>query len=562
MDPVNDTLWSRWEAHARARPGAVAVVTWQADAEPVRWTWEKLIAAARGAAASLASAGVGKGDVCGVMLRHTPQFHPIYMGLCALGAIPSVLAYPNARLHKDKFAHGLAGMARRSGLRWLLTERSLASTVEPLVSGESSSIEGLLFPLEMDMTQGRVALADVASEDTCLLQHSSGTTGLQKAVALSHRAVLEHVARYGAAVGLTADDKVASWLPLYHDMGLIAALHLPLAAGIPVIQLDPFEWVSDPGMLLEAISRERATLCWLPNFAYNLMATRIRESELSGIDLGSMRMFVNCSEPVRSDSHEKFLARFSASGLEESALAACYAMAEATFAVTQTPPGRRAAVLQADRRALSEGRYVPATDPGSARACVSSGRVVEGCDVRIVDSRGGLLPDHVVGDVELRSVSLFDGYRNDEERTRAVLKDGWYSTGDYGFRDGDDHYIIGRSKDLIIVAGKNLYPEDVEDAVSEVAGVVPGRVVAFGEEDEALGTEVIAVIAETAVEDDRGRKALRLDILKAGMGIDVTIARVYLAPPRWLIKSSSGKPGRSANRERVHELPGENGGGR
>jgi fatty-acyl-CoA synthase len=551
---MTDTLWARWERQAMARPTADAVISWSADAEPVRWTWERLLAAARGAAAGLAELGVRRGDVCGLMIRHSPLFYPLYMGISALGGVPSVLAYPNARLHKDKFVHGLVGMAKRSGLRWLLTERDLESVVRPLVLAAESTVEALLFPREIDLDLRRPVEVGVSPDGICLLQHSSGTTGLQKGVALSHRAVLEHVARYGAAIGLSAKDRVASWLPLYHDMGLIAAFHLPLASGIATVQMDPFEWVSAPRLLLDVITREKATLCWLPNFAYNLLASRVREDDMKSIDLSSVRMLINCSEPVRADSHEGFIQRFAAHGLDRRALGACYAMAEATFAITQTIPGQAAGVVYADREALSVGRYQPAASREAARACVSSGRLLSGCEVRVVTPTGEPLTDGHVGELEIRSVSMFEGYRNDETATRAVLRAGRYSSGDYGFRLAEEYYVIGRRKDIIIVAGKNLYPEDVEDAVGQVPGLIAGRVVAFGEENEALGTEIITVIAETAVEEADERKALRLEILKAGMAIDVTIARVYLAPPRWMIKSSSGKPSRRANKDRLGEL--------
>ena len=530
---MRETLWARWERNAAVDPSAEAATTWHAGTAPERWSWERLLGAARGAAASLSEMGVRRGDVCGLMLRHTALFYPVYMGISALGAIPSVLAYPNARLHRDKFVHGLVGMARRSGLRWLLTERDLEGIVRPLVSSPESTMAGILFPLQMDLDASRAAEIATSPDGVCLLQHSSGTTGLQKGVALSHKAVLEHLGRYGTAIDLRSSDRVASWLPLYHDMGLIAALHLPLGTGIPVAQLDPFEWISAPGILLEAITSERSTLCWMPNFAYNVMASRLREEDLAAVNLGSMRMFINCSEPVRADSHERFLRRFGKRGLDSKALSACYAMAEATFAVTQTAPGGRAEVLYADRDALAAGRFELAAVRDGSRACVSSGRPISECEVRVVNPNGQPLSDDAVGELQIRSVSLFDGYQNDPVTTGEVLRDGWYATGDYGFRHDSGYYVIGRRKDLIIVAGKNLYPEDIEDAVSRVAGVIPGRVVAFGEEDEGLGTEIVTVVAEVDTEGEQARKSLRLDILKAGMAIDVTIARVHFAPPRW-----------------------------
>jgi acyl-CoA synthetase (AMP-forming)/AMP-acid ligase II len=281
------------------------------------------------------------------------------------------------------------------------------------------------------------------------------------------------------------------------------------------------------------------------------MADSIRQEDLAGMDLASLRLLVNCSEPVRQPSHDRFLDRFRTCGLRETALAACYAMAETTFAVTQTRPAERARSVDASREELSRGRYVPPQPGESLRQCVSSGVPIPGCRVRIVGEIGEEVPEGEVGEIAISSVSMFTGYRNNPEETARVLRDGWYFSGDYGFRWEGELSVIGRKKDLIIVAGKDIYPEDVEDAVGGVAGVLPGRVVAFGLEDERAGTEQICVVAETAVEDEAGRKTLARAIIAAGMLIDVTVARVYLVSPRWLIKSSAGKPSRSANRERA-----------
>jgi acyl-CoA synthetase (AMP-forming)/AMP-acid ligase II len=558
LSPGTELLWDRWCRWADERPEHEAIVHWTAEAAPFRWTWRALLEEAEHFANRLAAAGIGAGEVCAVIARHHAHFYPLYLGISALGAIPSVLAYPNPRLHPHKFVHGLQGMARRSGLDWILTERSLEGTVRPLALGGDASVRGLIFPFEGEagpLKSSRFRRPPVHAGSACLLQHSSGTTGLQKAVVLSHRAVLEHVGTYADALRLQPGDKVASWLPLYHDMGMIAAFHLPLALGIPVVQLDPFEWVSAPEMLLQVISQERATLSWLPNFAYNLLADRVRDEELRGVRLDSMRMFINCSEPVRADSHGRFLERFSAVGLPEQSLAACYAMAETTFAATQTSPGEAARTLDVDRDALSHG-LVRASAPGApTRACVSSGRPIPGCQLRIVDDLGETVAPAHVGEIAIRSSTMFDGYRNAPDDTARVLRDGWYFSGDYGFELDGEYYVVGRKKDLIIVAGRNIYPEDVEDAISLVPGVLAGRVVAFGLEDASSGTEQIAVIAETEAIDAAERKRIKLAIQRAGMEIDVTVARVFLASPRWLIKSSAGKPSRKANRQRV--LDGE-----
>ncbi len=551
----DEKLWDRWTRWARERTDSEAILHWVTGMPPHRWTWGALVESAREFAIRLRGAGVRSGEACALIVRHHQEFYPLYMAVSAIGAIPSVLAYPNARIHPDKFVEGLTGMARRSGLDWILTERELTPVVSRLVTGASTSVRGILHPLEEPASE---RLADTVIPPTlegvdapCLLQHSSGTTGLQKAVVLSHRAVLRHVEAYGHAIGLRADDRSASWLPLYHDMGMIAAFHLPLALGIPVIQLDPFEWVSAPVILLEAMSQEQATMAWLPNFAYNLLADRVRDDDLEGIRLDSVRLLVNCSEPVRADSHRKFAKRFERFGLRPSSLGASYAMAETTFAATQTAPGREARCLEVDRDSLSAGVVAAPVQGRPSRTCVSSGAPISHCELRIVGEAGADLPAGHVGEIAIRSDTMFDGYRNAPEETARVLEGGWYFSGDLGFLDDGECFVIGRKKDLIIVAGKNLYPEDVEDVVGKVPGVIPGRVVAFGVEDASSGTERIAVVAETSVEGESGREALILEIRRAGMAIDVTISEVHLAPPRWLIKSSSGKPSRRANRERI-----------
>jgi acyl-CoA synthetase (AMP-forming)/AMP-acid ligase II len=556
--PESDLVWNAWEHWARLAPDREAVVHWDAMGEPFRWRYGDLLQASLAIAGRLLEAGVDTGDVCATILRHHKDFYPTYLGICAIGALPAVLAYPNERLHPDKFAQGLKGMAQRSGLDWILTENELSAAVDQLVRAPGSSIRGILHPFDWKSDEApgaaeaaRAKRARLRPADPFLLQHSSGTTGLQKPVVLSHRAVLGHMARYAAAIALSPQDRVVSWLPLYHDMGLIAAFHLPLACGIPSIQISPFQWVAAPALFLEALVREKGTLSWLPNFAYNILASRVSPEEAADLDLSRVRLLINCSEAIRAESHDLFLKRFAASGLRREALSGCYAMAETVFAVTQTAPGHEAARLAADRKALRIGRWQAPKGQEAARICVSSGAPIRDCELKIIGEGGTTLPCDHVGEVAIRSASLFDGYRNYPEKTAEVLKNDWYYSGDLGFLHEEELYVVGRMKDTIIVAGKNLYPEDIEDAVGGVAGIIPGRVVAFGVESVADGTEQVCVVAETSAAEVEELKRLALAVKRAAMAIDVTLAQVHLVPPRWLIKSSSGKPSRKANRERI-----------
>jgi acyl-CoA synthetase (AMP-forming)/AMP-acid ligase II len=560
-----ELLWNRWNRNAEKNPAGDAIIHWMAGEEPFRWSCEKLLSAAESLSAGLKYNGIKPGEVCAIIIRHNKYFYPLYLAVSSLGAIPAVLAYPNPRLHPDKFRQGIEGMSQRSGLDWILTEKDLEPTIKPLVEKPGSTIKGLQYPLEWDINaklEGKdraeilKAREALTYDDPVLLQHSSGTTGLQKPVVLSHRAILDHVKYYGDALKLTPEDKIVSWLPLYHDMGLIAAFHLPLSYGIPTIQIDTFEWVVAPSLLTEVISAEKGTISWLPNFAYNMMADKIHEDELEGISLSSWRLIINCSEPVRDDSHQKFVKRFTQYGLNPLALSTSYAMAETTFAVTQSIPGEGLKRVYADRNELANGKVVLNGSSVSSRVCVSSGRLIEGCQVRIIGESGEELPSGMVGEIVIKSVSMFDGYRNYPEKTAEAIKDGWYYSGDYGFELDGYYYIIGRKKDIIIVAGNNIYPEDVEDTVSKVPGVIPGRVVAFGEFDDDLGSEQVSVAAETNLPGEKEQKDLKLLIMRTASQVDISIKKIYLVPPRWLIKSSAGKPGRKANRERILNTPG------
>lgn len=550
-------LAKRWLKHAEKDPSAEAIVHWVAGETPKRWCYGDLMLRAGGFAQELTSRGVRPGEVCAIIARHNPDFYPLYLAIVFLGALPAVLAYPNDRIHPDKFRRGLMGMAQKSGLDWLLTEASLTPILTPLIDGEHSTLRGALFPFEWPESRATPNPVTQNTANAALLQHSSGTTGLQKAVVLSHRAVLDHLDAYAKAIHLSSEDRIVSWLPLYHDMGLIAALHLSLGKGLPLIQMSPFEWVSAPVLLLIALFEERGTLSWLPNFAYNHIALRANEEDLEGVSLAHVRMLVNCSESVRAESHDRFYDKFSRYGLRRDALAACYAMAEATFAVTQTEPDKEARKLVVDRQALAEGRVEIASPSAPSRTCVSSGKPIEGCETRIIDEAGNTLGEARVGEIFVTSRSLFDGYRNEPEKTAEVLQNGVYATRDQGFLYDGEIFVVGRKKDLMIVAGKNLYPEDVEDAIGAVPGILLGRVVAFGMDDEGAGTENVCVIVETPLVTPGEQETLRRLIKQAGMAIDVTITRVFLAKPRWLIKSSSGKLSRRDNRERaLAELDG------
>jgi len=393
---------------------------------------------------------------------------------------------------------------------------------------------------------------DRDSGDIVLLQHSSGSTGLQKGVALSHKAVFNQVQHYSNAIRLSKEDVIVSWLPLYHDMGLIACFLMPILFGAQLILMSPFDWVKAPSRLFQSVSEYHGTLSWLPNFAYNFCAKKVRDADLTGVDLSSLRAVINCSEPMRFESHQMFLEKFAPYGLKDSSISTCYAMAENVFAVTQD--GIRKAVTY-DRINLEHFQHRKYAKPASAEeksiVMVSAGKPIENTDVRIIDTAGKTLSERYLGEIVIRSDCMLTGYYNRKDETEKSFLDGWFKTGDLGYIAGGELYISGRKKDLIIVGGKNIYPQDIETLVSEIRGVHPGRVVAFGVYNEEKGTEDVVVIAEYeekfASRISEITSQIRQIVTKSSA---IALRTVYLVPEKWLIKTSSGKIARSANKEK------------
>jgi len=389
-------------------------------------------------------------------------------------------------------------------------------------------------------------------EDIVLLQHSSGTTGLQKGVALSHQAIFNQLNSYGKSLSLVDHDVIVSWLPLYHDMGLIAGFLMPILSGIPLVMMSPFDWVRAPYKLLQSISRYHGTLTWLPNFAYNFCAQKIRDRHVEGVDLSSLRAVINCSEPVRWESHVAFYERFKDYGLKFEALQTSYAMAENVFGVTQSELGLVPVVEEIDREAFMVDRVARSPRPDQPpMKMMSSGRPLENVKVKALGENGNELPERVIGELAIQSDCMLTGYFNRPDLTEKAFHNGWYLTGDYGYLSNGEVFVSGRKKDMIIVGGKNIYPQDLEALTYEVPGVHAGRSVAFGLYDESQGTEDVVVIAEVDSEDaDEQQKiadAIRSHVTKNSA---IALRYVRVVGPKWILKTSSGKTARSANKEK------------
>ncbi len=530
---------------ADERPAIIYTATGE---PPVVVSRAAFLARVRHYAGALAELGLGRDDL--VIIAHTQSLESVYLFWACLlrGAVPSMFPTLTEKLDPGVYMANLGELIRLSAVAAVLTTDEFAREIGPKVA---CPVYGSAALSDLRPTATIHSPASPAPDSVAFLQHSSGTTGLQKGVALSHMAVLNQIAAYSDAIALTTDDVVVSWLPLYHDMGLIAGFMMPLFQGVPLVLMSPFDWVQHPALLLRAIDEFKGTLSWLPNFAYNHMARRIRKRDSEHLSLASMRLFVNCSEPVRHDSHALFLERFAANGVRAEALGVSYAMAENTFAVTQTVPGRPATVDVIDQRELDTTGHARPTSPDSptAQQRVTCGPPIPNTAVRIVGPDGETLPERMAGEVAIRSDCMLSGYYRRPELQ--PLQDGWLMTGDIGYLAGGELYVAGRSKDLIINAGKNIFPQDIEAVVNGVNGVHTGRAVVFGVPDEREGTELVAVVAEVRTDDVDERhdigKAIRLAVASQ---MEVTASYVHLVGPRWLLKTSSGKIARAANRDK------------
>ncbi len=495
------------------------------------------------AARRLSGLGLPPRSIIGVAQYSGPALQAAWLGVLWSGHIPAMLAPPSPRMEPEKYASGLAGIIGGLGLKALFVDAESGAGLAHLrETAQLVSADGL------DPAATLFSAADLGADEIAILQHSSGTTGLQKAIALTAAEILSHQSAYGQRLALSASDKIVSWLPLYHDMGFVAALLQPMLTGIELIELSPFEWASRPAMLLEAIAAHRPTLCWMPNFAFALLSEPRVLHSLGEIDLSSVRMWINCSEPVMVPSIDRFITALAPYGVALDALAASYAMAENVFAVTQSAPGKLGR-LTVDREQLETTGRVAQTLPGDGRsvALVSNGTPVSTTQLEVRDEQGRRLGAAIVGEFHLRGEHRFAGYHGRADLTAAAIDaDGWYATGDLGFVMDGEVYVTGRKKDLLILRGRNYLAQDIETAIGDLPGVRPGRVVVFSLPDTELGTERLIVIAEAAPDAESGTLNLAIRQCVA-QTFDTTISDLRIVPDRWLIKSTSGKLARKDN---------------
>lgn len=497
----------------------------------------------------------GAGDTCVIMLEHSPELYVAFCACVLAGSIPALVPFPSAKVDPSIFREFMFKMLKTINPRALITADKFSGMIPARTIPELVSIDRLpSLPGKVSSSKYVKGLILPESDSPVLLQHSSGTTGLQKAVMITHRALLNNIREYAKALRIGPGAVIASWLPIYHDMGLIAGFLLPLIRGLDLLLLSPFEWIMKPDLLFKMISGRRNVYCWMPNFAFNFCASYVDDRAVAGYDLSGVRAVVSCAEPVKYNSIRRFVKKFRSAGLRACAIQTCYAMAENTFAVTQSMPGKKAVtdtVLAASLYGDHHAR--PASSRSGTVTIVSSGRPINRNRVMIVDRKLRHLPDRRVGEILIQSNSLFTGYHRRPALNRKVFHDDWFRTGDLGYMVKGECFVLGRMKDVIICKGMNIYLHDVEEIVSEDARIKPGRVVAFGIENRELETEDLVIVAEhrdgslTDVQVQKMRFELRQKISQL---LGVAAREILLVRSHWIVKTTSGKISRNRNRDK------------
>ncbi|MCG6861202.1 MAG: 1-acylglycerol-3-phosphate O-acyltransferase [Chromatiaceae bacterium] len=545
------TLMDTLDWHLEDHPERVHILYQGSDeqAEPI--TYRNLEKGAAGVAGGLVREGLRPGDRVALMLPTGPGYFFSFFGILYAGGIP-VPIYPPARPQQiEDHLRRHARILNNAGISFLITVPE-ARAVGRLLGVQVPSMRGLLTLDTLDAQEPLEQPHRADPGEIAFLQYTSGSTGDPKGVILTHADLLANIRAMGTAVGADSEDIFVSWLPLYHDMGLIGAWLGSLYFGMPLIAMSPLAFLAKPLRWLQAIDRHRGTLSAAPNFAYELCLTRIPDAALESLDLSSWRWAFNGAEPVSPQTLRRFAQRFAPCGLRREAIAPVYGLAEAAVGLAFPPAGRGPRIDCIDRRRFAQSGHALqlSRDDPTAMEVVACGRPLPGYRVRVVDEYGRQLPERHEGLLQFQGPSATRGYYANPDATARLIRGGWHDTGDRAYLASGDIHLTGRVKDLIIRGGRNIYPYELEQAVGEIPGVRRGCVAAFAAADPKTGSERLVVVAETRERDPGRRKKLEQAVRERASDIlDLPPDEVVLAPPRAVLKTSSGKLRRGGTRD-------------
>lgn len=544
------TLLDALQWHLREHPHREQITLIEDEAEH-RISYATLWENARAVAGALQALGLAPGQTVVLMLPTGFEYFYAFLGVLMAGAAP-VPIYPPIRwtqLEEHLERHAL--ILENAQASMLIAVPELVAAAR-LLRARVGVLKEVITVADLLAARAAPTTVAVSGDTLALLQYTSGSTGHPKGVMLSHANLLANIKALAHAAEITGTDVLVSWLPLYHDMGLIGACLGTIYFGVPLILMSPLEFLARPARWLSTIGKYRGTLSAAPNFAYDLCVRNIRDADIEGLDLSSWRIAFSGAEAVMPATLQAFTKRFAPYGLRPSALTPVYGLAEAAVGITFPPLGRGPLIDTVDRLALTTRGIAKRVDSGASDALSfpSVGLPLPGYQVRIVDAAYRELPDRAEGQLQFKGPSATRGYYRNAEATGALIHEGWLNTGDRGYIAAGEIFITGRVKDIIIRAGRHIYPDEIESTVGEISGIRKNCVAAFGLADPASGTEQLVVMAETGAADEAQRAALREAVTKAVIQVaGEPPDGVVLVAPNVVLKTPSGKIRRSANRD-------------
>jgi 1-acyl-sn-glycerol-3-phosphate acyltransferase len=545
------TLLDALQWHVDTHPDRPHIQLYEDHGDGPVITYAQLWSGAQQIAVGLQRFDLQPGDPVVIMLHAGHEYFYSFFGIQLAGGIPvPIYPAPRASLIRDHLYRHV-GILNNCRAVILITQEE----AKPIAQMLKSQVEGLrhiVTTADLTKTPGQLERPVIGPLDTAFLQYTSGSTGNPKGVVLSHANLLANVRAMGAHMEVTAKDVFISWLPLYHDMGLIGAWFGSLYYATLLVVMSPFAFIARPQRWLWAIHRYRGTLSASPNFGYELCLRRLTEKHLAGLDLSSWRGALNGAEPVSPDTTRQFSKRFQAYGFQPEAIMSVYGLAENSVGLTFPPLARGLLIDRIQRDAfMRRGQALPATsEDRTALEFVSCGTPLNGHQVRIVDPANLELPECQEGHLQFMGPSATSGYFRNPTATGQLFREDWLDSGDLAYISNGEVYLTGRVKDIIIRAGRNIYPHELEEAVGKLDHIRTGRVTAFGSTDTKSGTERLIVLAETRSQDEETLTRLRTEINMVVMDlVGAPPDDVVLAPPHTVLMTSSGKVRRAASRE-------------
>jgi len=546
-----DTLIAVLDNHVQSHPDRVHIILEQYPKDAQQLTYKDLITGARKLASGLQKHNLEPGDTVAIMLPTGADYFFSYFAILLAGGIPVPL-YPPARPTQiEEHLRRHRKILRNAGAKIMIT----MPQVKPIARLLKAQVETLEWVDTVDAFSGHIKTftpIPIHPGDIAFIQYTSGSTGDPKGVVLTHANLLANIRAMGRITEVTAADIFVSWLPLYHDMGLIGAWLGSLYYGCRLVIMQPLSFLARPERWLWAIHNYKGTLSASPNFGYEFCCKRLDDNKLKGLDLSSWRLAFNGAEPVSPQTINNFATRFAPYSFRPEAATPVYGLAESSVGLA-FPPLKRGPVIDRVKRAslIELGLAVPATENDTTPLqFVACGQPLPGHQIRIVDGSGRELPERQQGELQFKGPSATSGYFRNPEKTRTLFKGEWLDSGDLAYIAGGDIFITSRVKDIIIRGGRNIYPHELEEAVGNIPGIRRGCIAVFAAHDRDTGTERLIVLAESRKKNAEIKEQLRQQIVNIAVDLlAMPPDEVVIALPGTVLKTSSGKIRRAASRE-------------